>query len=221
MSSRDRLRVCQLIHRRIVALADTYDLTLAAADMDHIAPRFLTACQRMQDARPGLPGAASYDGPAVSGSGTDRLTHPERLACQPDRTQADRERLDELLHSLERITRPNDGVIVDQSKHAAAITAGVLSLRKLIDAWTPRTPNARDLRIVQVANSAPVDCEHHATAGIFEPVHRTGNAGGNLDLPTRLCLACYNYVRRNGKLPSGEWMERRRRTGKDDKERVS
>ena len=52
--------------------------------LDACAPHALTAFQRMQDARASALGAASYDGPKVTGTGSDKLTQTERLATTPD-----------------------------------------------------------------------------------------------------------------------------------------
>ena len=90
MSSRTRYATFQLIHTRIRQLAGRFDLELATEDLNWIDTRFMTAAQRMQDARAGLPGAQAYDAPSVAGTGATKLTGPERLADTEDRTEADR-----------------------------------------------------------------------------------------------------------------------------------
>lgn len=217
MSSRTRFDLYERCRTAVRTLSIDHDLALALTDLDLVAPFAYRAFCSMQDARPGLPGAQAYDAPSVSG-GSSNGSHPERMAEQDDRTEADRRLLDHTLSHLWFLVRP--GVIMDPDQAVKNITADALVLRRLIEAWTPRPPTDKQRRDLTVANAAPVDCEHHATAGIFEPMHAHGTVGGNLDLPMRLCLACHNQVRRNGKLPSGEWMERRRRSGKDEKERV-
>jgi|DEB3_MinimDraft_2_1074329.scaffolds.fasta_scaffold11387_2 hypothetical protein len=225
MSSRDRDNTRILIHRRVQVLAASMDLTLALADLDHIAapgpaddytaPRFLIVCQRTQDARAPLPGAASYDGPTVSG-GKAALTQPERLADQLDRTQADRTRLDDTLRGLKRLTRP-DGIIVNADHHRDAITTGCYTLRRIVDAWYPHEPNAKDQREASEATDQDNWCAHHRTAGYMEPTHRITNMGGTLDVKMPLCNPCVDQVRRNGKLPSAEWMQRQASRGKPDR----
>lgn len=218
MTSRTRYRTLQLIHRRVRVFAESYDLALALDDLDHIEPLFLTAAQRQQDARQGLPGAQAYDAPAVAGSGAERLTQPERLAAHPDRTSADRALLDRLLHDLELATRPGD-VILDSAEWSRLVTRDCLTLRRLVDAWTPHEPSARDQRDVAVENDGAW-CEHHRTARLDEPAEHYGTVSGNLSLPMHLCGYCYWQVRRKGRLPPGEAMVKRHRTGKDEKEKV-
>lgn len=91
---------------------------------------------------------------------------------------------------------------------------------RIIQQWAPRKATSKDLREVAAAN-AQDGCTNHARIGVFEPVHRTGTVGGNLALPAALCSSCYDQVRRNGKVPTGEWMERRQRTGKNEMERIT
>jgi hypothetical protein len=86
-------------------------------------------------------------------------------------------------------------------------------------AYQARQPSAKDQREVEATNEP--GCEHHARLHIFEPVFRTNDVGGNLPHPMALCHACHDQVRRKGKLPTGDWIEERRRTGKAERIRVA
>lgn len=232
MTTRHRYERFTQIRTRVTAL----DLPDAAADLDWCDTRFTQAARRMQDARAGLPGAQAYDAPTVTGGSSGspvergavgrtcvRCDEPDACGCARsvpgDRTQPDRELLDLLLNRLWYDVRPTT-LHTEPDKVRARVARDCLTLRRLIEAWSAHQPTPRDKRQVEAANAAPVDCEHHATAGIFEPVAHTGTVSGNLDLPMRLCSYCYWQVKRKGKLPSGEAMERRKRTGKDEKEKV-
>lgn len=215
MSSRNRYQTFQRIRRHIDALAETYDLTLAVTDLAKgddlvmtsagMVPAFLAAARAMQDARPGLPGAQAYDAPSVSG-GSSKSTQPERLAEQEDRTEADRRLLDTTLAHLWVLAGP--GVILDAPVVVKGITADALTLRRLIEAWTPRPPTDKQRQAVTRANDPEAECAHHRTFGTFEPVHRTTDGSGLLNLPTPLCRFCYDRLRTDGVLPSADRMQR-------------
>lgn len=195
-------RFCQ-IHELVRTLNVDHDLTLALADLDHADPLFLNAAKRMQDARAGLPGAQAYDAPSVSGGGSE-LTQPERLAEQTDRTQADRILLDSALDRLWMLVR-HQGVVIDPEPWRKDITRWCLTLRRLVDTWTPHAASDKQREAMEQANTAATPlCQHctpHRAKGHAEPVHRTGNAAGNLDAPLGLCHWCYRFVLRTGRLP--------------------
>ena len=155
------------------------------------------AIQRLMDARPALPGAASTDGTRGRG-GTSSV---EALALNGDPTAAEIRQLDQVLRRL---------------------SADAQWLAGFVSRQTPRAPSDRDRRDVERANSAPAeDCEHHTAAGLFEHGEHTGTVGGNLDLPMRLCGFCYREVYRKGRLPRGEVLHDRHLTGKDPRTRVA
>lgn len=206
MSSRTRYELCERIRTEVTRLAATLDLELAAADLDHIAPYAYVAFCRMQDARPGLPGAQAYDAPSVSG-GSSSGSHPERMAEQDDPTEADRVLLDRTLAHLWLMVRP-DTAIVDPVEVARIVTRDCLTLRRLIDAWTPRPASDKQRNAVTRANDPEAECAHHRTFGTFEPVHRTTDGGGLLNVKTPLCRWCHDRLRTDGVLPSADRMQR-------------
>jgi hypothetical protein len=201
-------RFCQ-IHDTARTLAVVHDLTLALSDLDHCDPLFVNAAKRMQDARAGLPGAQAYDSPSVSGGGS-ASSAPERLAEQTDATQADRDLLDRILTDLWTDVR---GVILEPAQVCTRITRNTLTLRRLVDAWTPHRPTDKQRAQVAAVNDGDW-CTHHQTAGYMEPTHRHWLVDG---VKVPLCQACIDQHRRNGRLPSGEWMQRRASRGKPDR----
>jgi len=201
-------RFCQ-IHDTARTLAVVHDLTLALSDLDHCDPLFVNAAKRMQDARAGLPGAQAYDSPSVSGGGSSSSA-PERLAEQTDATQADRDLLDRILTDLWTDVR---GVILEPAQVCTRITRNTLTLRRLVDAWTPHRPTDKQRAQVAAVNDGDW-CTHHQTAGYMEPTHRHWLVDG---VKVPLCQACIDQHRRTGRLPTGEWMQRRASRGKADR----
>jgi hypothetical protein len=201
-------RFCQ-IHDAARTLAVVHDLTLALSDLDHCDPLFVNAAKRMQDARAGLPGAQAYDSPSVSGGGSSSSA-PERLAEQTDATQADRDLLDRILTDLWTDVR---GVILEPAQVCTRITRNTLTLRRLVDAWTPHRPTDKQRAQVAAVNDGDW-CTHHQTAGYMEPTHRHWLVDG---VKVPLCQACIDQHRRTGRLPTGEWMQRRASRGKADR----
>lgn len=214
MSTSGRYTRFRQIRDGVNALAEHHDLTLAVADLDHADPLFTEAAHRMQDARAGLPGAQAYDAPTVTGGGSE-LTQPERLADRIDRTQGDRDLLDTTLNRLWFLVRP-DALTTDTDRVLSDITRCCLTLRRLVDAWTPRRPTDKQRASVAAVNDGDW-CSHHLAAGYMEPTHRITNMGGTLDVKMPLCNPCVDQVRRNGKLPSAEWMQRQASRGKPDR----
>lgn len=201
-------RLCQ-IHDAVRTLATVHDLELALADLDHVDPLALKAFRAMQDARPALPGAQAYDAPSVSGGGSTSSA-PERLAVREDRTQHDRDLLDRLLRDLWTDVR---GAIPEPDQVCRRITRNTLALRRLVDAWTPHTPTDKQRASVAAVNDGDW-CTHHQTAGYMEPTHRMWTVDG---IKVPLCQPCIDQHRRNGRLPTGEWMQRRASRGKADR----
>lgn len=170
----------------------------AARDLAEALTYFADAEQRLYDSNPAFPGAASYDGPGGRSANTD--THPERHALNPDPTQFDRDLFAKLTRSLPRDAH---------------------SLVLLIEAWRGgKAPTVKQRAEVDRLNNVD-ECEHHRLAGLFMPVAHEGNPGKNLDVPMKLCSYCYDQTRRNGRLPTGEMMEKHHRTLKDDKVRTA
>lgn len=205
MSSRTRFDLYERCRTAVRTLSIDHDLALALTDLDLVAPFAYRAFCSMQDARPGLPGAQAYDAPSVSG-GSSNGSHPERMAEQDDRTEADRRLLDHTLSHLWFLVRP--GVIMDPDQAVKNITADALVLRRLIEAWTPRPPTDKQRQAVTRANDPEAECAHHRSFGTFEPVHRTTDGNGLLSLPTPLCRFCYDRLRTDGVLPTADRMQR-------------
>ena len=206
MSSRIRAELLETIRRRL----HDPKLTVAVEDLDHAAPNALAAFRRMQDARAGLPGAQAYDSPSVSG-GAYSGAHPERMAEQTDTTAHDRHQIDASLRTLDTFTRPG-GVIGDWSEWRRIIGVHAYQVRRIVDVWTPHAPTDKQRQAVEAANTPAVPlCDHctpHRAKGCTEPVHRTGDAAGNLDEPLGLCHWCYRFVLRVGRLPDKREIER-------------
>jgi len=199
------------IRAAVLELNTAHYLTLAVADLDHADPLALQAFHRMQDARAGLPGAQAYDAPSVTGGGSE-LTQPERLAEQEDRTQHDRDLLDTTLNRLWFLVRP-DGSTIDDDRVITDITRCCLTVRRLVDAWTPRRPTDKQRASVAAVNDGDW-CSHHLTAGYMEPTHRMWLIDG---VKVPLCQSCIDQHRRNDRLPTAEWMQRRASRGKADR----
>lgn len=158
-----------------------------AAEIDLEALR--AALRRCTDSVASHPGAASTDG--TRGRGGTSPT--EALAMTPD--PAARE-LADLDRTMRRVEADLAWLVAFTARH------------------TPRPPSDRDRREVERANTTPDPlCEHctdHRRSGDAQPVHRTGTVNGNLPLPMALCRWCYDRVRTDGRLPSGDRLERLR-----------
>lgn len=205
MTSPARYTRYRQIHDAVRILAATHDLTLALADLDHADPLFLQAVRRQQDARAGMPGAASYDSPSVSG-GSSTSSHPERMVLGVDRTQNDRDLLDATLGHLWFLVRP--GLNTDTAKVLRQITDDCYTLRRLVDAWSPHLPTDKQRASVTRANDPEAECAHHRSFGTFEPVHRSTDGGGLLKHRTPLCRFCYDRLRTDGTLPTADRLQR-------------
>jgi hypothetical protein len=184
---------------RVTLNACTDDrLAQAQDDLDHVAPTFRAAVQRLMDARPGTLGAQSFDSPSVSGGGGGSPT--ERAAFTASTARNDIAALDAALRILQR-----------HAHHPLAqlgkINAACLVVRRTNDAWVVRRPSDKDQRLsVERANEP--ECAHHRAFGTYEPVHRTTDGGGLLTLPLPLCRWCYDRLRRDGVLPSADRLQR-------------
>ena len=154
------------------------------------------AIQRLMDARPALPGAASTDGTRGRG-GTSSV---EALALNGDPTAGEIRQLDQALRRL---------------------SADAQWLAGFVSRQTPRAPSDKDRREVERANRPDDGCDHHRAADLYEPAEHTGTVSDTLTLPMALCGFCYWQVRRKGVLPRGEVLVQRQVTGKDPRERVS
>lgn len=214
MTSRNRYDFLETIRVRVTAASTTYPiLTTAAADLDRCAPDALAAFQRMQDARAGLPGAQAYDAPSVSG-GSATLTQPERMAEQTDRTEPDRRLLDITLNQLDQLTNGH-GVITDPGEWCRNITNRALTIRRLIEAWTPHRPTARDLRLVEEANTSAPECVLTRYAlNLHAPVHCTSNLRGLVPDPVPVSRWVWRFARDYRRLPTP--MEWKANASKDD-----
>jgi len=188
----------QIRTRLTAALPDHPKLEQAVTDLNTIAPRFREAVQRMQDARPSALGAASYDGPTVTGGGATSSS-TERLAVQEDRTADDRRRLDRALRELDIQSRCPTSRERWICEHAQTVW-------RIINAWTPHAPTDKQRETVEQSNAAPEPlcqcCTPHRAKGCAERVHRTGDAAGNLPAPLGLCHWCYRFALRTGRLPT-------------------
>lgn len=209
MTSRTRLRTLATVTDLIRVHHDDR-LTIAIIDLEATQPRFLQACQALQDARRTALGAASMDGPGGSSSAISDST--ARLALTPDQFAHDRLNLDLALSTLVKYAR-------HAPRHASKVCAAAHNLRRITEAHTPKAPTDRQRRQVEHANDKGL-CDHHRTVSLVEMAEHTGTVSGNLKVPLSLCAACYWQVRRTGKLPTAEWMETRARTGKAERLRA-
>lgn len=143
------------------------------------------AIQRLMDARPALPGAASTDGTRGRG-GTSSV---EALALNGDPTAAEIRQLDQVLRRL---------------------GADAMWLAGFVSRQTPRAPSDKDRREVERTNSAEVaECwwmrKHTDT---FEPALCTSNLGGMLDQERPVCRWVYDFARSRERMPTAEECQR-------------
>ena len=214
MTSRQRAQLLETIRPRLHSHAQRYPiLATAANDLDHAAPHALTAFQRMQDARPGLPGAQAYDAPTVSG-GSAGLTQPERLADREDRTEADRRLADSLLNDLDAATNTR-GVVMDPDQWCRRITSDALALRRLIEAWTPHAPTDAQRRKVTESNTLATECALTRDAlNLWARPIATSNLYGLLPEAVPVSLWVRRFAKDNRRLPTPtEW---KRHASQDD-----
>jgi hypothetical protein len=240
MSSRRRTAEYERLAALVAGLVGEHPvLAHAVEDLHHAAPFVLKALQAMQDARPGQPGAQSYNGTRGGGMTeivfdeddqeyvTVSFTQTEAAAASGDPTAHDRRTFDRCLESVARECRALSlpTLILDKrkadedtAKRCRSINHSARTMRAIVDVWKPRHATAKQKKgAVEAANDPDLWCAHHRQAGYMEPTHRVGTVGGNLNVKTPLCSACYDQVRRNGRLPTAEWMQRRARTGKNQK----
>lgn len=213
MSSRDRYVVFEKCRTQVRTLAASCDLGLALADLDHAYPLAHRAFCRMQDARAGLPGAMAYDSPTVSGV-SSTSSAPERLAMSVDPTQADRDLLDTTLAHLWYLVRP-DALTTNHATVAAQITTDSLTLRRLVERWSPHAPSAKDLREVTATNVEATECKlTRDNLGLFAEKHRTSDLWGLLPEPAPVGRWVWRFAKDRGRLPTPmEWQHQR---SKDD-----
>ena len=207
-----------LILNRLAAASETNPkLEPAFDDLHTCAPRFREAVAAIMFARKDGLAAASYDGPSVTVGGKGAST-VERLAGTVDRTGATRD-----LAALDDALRKLAAQTAHPHTRERWICTHARTLWRITQAWNAADPTERQKRDAEAVRRGAEDigCEHHAKAGIFQP-SRPGltDVAGNLPLPMRLCDQCWWQVKRKGKLPTGEWMQERNRTGKDELERV-
>lgn len=163
---------------------DTYRRALA--DLTAIEATLPEAERRMMDARASLPGAQAFDSPSVGGGTSSSPT--ERHALTGDPTQRDRDAFDKALRLIDQQTT---------------------ILRRLVDAWTPHAPTARDRARVERANDPTPECAvTRDLLGKHEPAHRTTDCGGILPAPLPLGRWVYDFVRSQGRLPVVRELER-------------
>lgn len=176
------------------------DLTDAAIGFDQAVERLELAVND------GL-GAQSFDG---GRGGGDTGSVPERLAGKRDPAADTLTELDTALrHLTEKVGFPRT--------RTTLICEDARSVYNIVQMWSPHAPRPKDLREVRTLNMAD-GCDHHITVKIHELASHHGTVSGNLSLPMALCDYCYWQVRRKGRLPTAEAMEKRHRTGKNELE---
>lgn len=152
----------------------------ALTDLTAIEHTIAAAQARLWDARSPLPGAASYDGPTVSGGSSTSPT--ERHAINGDPTQRDRDAFDKALRHL---------------------TTQAAVLRRLVDTWTPHAASSKDRAQVERANDPTPECAvTRELIDAHEPAHRTSDCGGILPAPLPLGRWVYDFVRSTGRRPT-------------------
>lgn len=144
----------------------------------------------------------------------DDETSDEHWTMARDSASADLRQLDDAIrHLTDKLGR------LHQRPHQPMVH-DARTVWRIIQHWAPHPPTPKDLREVRTLNMAD-GCAHHATAKLFETATHHGDVKGNLPHPMALCDYCYWQVYRKGKLPSGEAMDKRHRTGKDEMERIT
>lgn len=171
------------------------ELRAAATDLDRTAGGFDDAVQHMMDARPGLPGAASYDGPTSHG-GTSSPT--ERAYDTPDPGASDRATLDHLLRQLTTWT-----TTTPITAPAGQVTATTGHLWRLCVAWTPKAATPSQRRVADQTAPHGDECRlSRDMLGIHVRAYRTTTLGGLLPEPEPVGRWVYDQARRAGRLPT-------------------
>lgn len=175
----------------------------AIADLQAALTDLPAAERVMRDAIDGHAGAASYDGPHSRGGSSSpvealAVKHFGNVTGGPRPGQHGDKAAAELAHLEELVAR---------------IGRDALTVLNLVRANAPHAPSDKDRRDVERVNTAETLCQHctdHRRTGDAQPVHRTGTVNGNLPHPMALCRWCYDRVRQDGRLPSGDRLERLR-----------
>jgi hypothetical protein len=158
--------------------------------LDRLVPHLAEAVERMRAARLGYPQTSMGGG--GSGSGASPI---ERVLLRADGSVVNDEGR-EALHQADRLVSDLHS-IAERWHH-------------LVSKWAPRQPDAKARKATEEANI--VECVHHrATIGAHEDLHVHSDVAGNLEHPMALCRYCYEFVRRNGRLPSTNELDRVRK----------
>lgn len=76
------------------------------------------------------------------------------------------------------------------------------NLYALCTRWASRTPSSIAQAETRRSNPTESECEHCATIGAHAPLHRRGDAAGNLPAPLGLCRWCWDFARSQGRAPT-------------------
>lgn len=171
----------------------THDhVTAAIADLTRLEPLYDEASKRMDDALPGIPAAQSFD---PGGRSSDGTSSTERIGT----------RLAETGDKARALCQERDAI-------AKRLRIDAARLRKLMEANSPHPADPKAKAAAEKANVVADPLCEHCTPWVrslgIEPVHRTGTVNGNLDKPMALGLWCYEFVRRTGRLPVRDEVER-------------
>lgn len=206
---------------------DDRALNRARADLRRVDPQFDTAVARMMDARPGLPGAASYDGPVSGGS---KSSSTERFALQgePDDAKQRKPKAKDVTADIGTLDAALRRLLADctrlatgdtDTKTTGRITSDTATVWRLVLAWTPRPPTSRQRAEVERSQAGAPECSYtRDVLNIHEPAYRTTDLGGLLPEPQPVGRWVWERSKVLGRLPSPNEM-RRWASRKDDARR--
>lgn len=188
-------------HARLVA-SGAPGIDQALDDLAAIAPVFRRTVAAMMAARPSACGAASYDGPMVTGGGSSSST--ERLALSPSPVAHDIATLDSALLELDLLSHHpgNAGA-------AGVICRNARTLWRIVSVWTPKAPTDKQRREVEQVNDPTPECHpcrDHADR--HEPARTTTDIAGTYDQAVPLCRWHADFAVKAGRPASRDETQR-------------
>lgn len=192
-----------------MSLLDRFEL--AIEDILRFSHGAQTLLDKLDDADPAQPGAASY-GPVRNGT-------PSELWCdEHERAQHDCERAGELCTGVPVVLNDrtgeaalgysDDAAVRDKrqiERDMSTVVAIAARFARIDNTWKARSPTRKEQRETESANVP--GCELHASVGVHVDAEaRAGlisTAGGwPLPRPMRLCSSCRQRIGRTHRVPS-------------------
>lgn len=195
--------------RRVQTAQDAHDDLARLLTVTYIAGESRTmlghALTRLQNARPALPSAQSFDGSGVRSS--SKMSPVERnVFVEPKESGTDEEAARGPVWADD--PSASDRVLVDTLLRR--IRSDSDALLRLVGRWMPREASPKDRQLSAINEREEPECSHCRTVGKWSR-SRQGAAqttvNGNLDEPQALCAFCYAFTRDTGALPSRKQLE--------------